>query len=75
MNTPEVIALIIVPGVIALAVLLVVASAREWLDIRIAVSVKPVPGAKRGPKKAAGLKVIPGFVEPDAAVKTIGAAG
>lgn len=75
MNTPEVIALIIVLGVIALAVLLVVASANEWLDIRVAVSVKPVPGAKRAPRPTAGLRIVPGAVEPTAPVKTIGAAG
>ena len=76
MNTAEVIALIIVLGVIALAALLVVASANEWLDIRVSVSVKPVPGAKRKPRNAVELvQVIPGAVEQPAVPKIAAARG
>lgn len=68
MNTPEVIAAIAAPCVLGLAALMLVASAKEWVNITVACSVKFIPAAKRRPRTAVELiNVIPGAVEPPAA--------
>lgn len=52
MNTPEVITAIAAPSTLAALGLLVVACAREWITVSVAVSVRAVPGAKRKPRNA-----------------------
>ena len=74
MSTAVEIAAIAAPTVLALAGLGVVASAREWVNITVSVSVKPVPASKRQPRDAVEVQVIPGTVEPVPEVKKIGTA-
>ena len=67
MNTPEVITAIAAPCVLGFTALMLVASAREWMNISIGFSVKFIPAAKRHPRTAVDVRVIPGVVEPPAA--------
>ena len=63
MNTAETVVLFVVLGVLLLAALFVVASAREWLVFSGSASVRAVPAAKRKPRNAVEVQVIPGAVE------------
>lgn len=73
MSTAVEIAAIAAPTVLALAGLGVVASAREWVNITVSVSVKPVPASKRQPRGVVEVRhVVPGTVE-QAGVKPIAA--
>ena len=63
MNTAETVALFIVLGLLFLAALLIVASANEWLNFSGSASVRAVPAAKRRPRNAVEVQVIPGTVE------------
>jgi hypothetical protein len=74
LNTPEVLAVIITPGALLFAALGTVAVAREWVSVTVTVSVKAVPAAKRKPRTAVDVKVIPGITEPAAVVEPITAA-
>ena len=67
MNTAETVATIIVLGVLFLVALLIVASAHEWLHISGSASVRAIPAAKRTPRNAVSVQVIPGTVEQPAA--------
>lgn len=70
MNTAEWVALFIVLGVIGFFALLLLASAMEWVNISVALSLKFIPAAKRQPRTAVDVKVIPvipGTVEQPAA--------
>jgi hypothetical protein len=67
-NTAETVVLFVVLGVLLLAALFVVASAREWLNFSGSASVRAVPAAKRKPKAAVEVvNVVPGTVEQSAA--------
>ena len=68
MNTAETVALFVVLGVLLLAALFIVASAREWLNFSGSASVRAVPAAKRKPKAAVEVvTVVPGVIEQPAA--------
>ena len=64
MNTIETVTLIVMLGVIILAALVMVASAQEWLNLSGSLSLKFIPAAKRQPRTAVDVKVIPGIAEP-----------
>jgi hypothetical protein len=66
-STPVEIAAIAAPTILALAGLATVAVAREWVNITVSVAVKAIPAAKRRPRTAVDVKVIPGTVEQPAA--------
>ena len=59
MNTPEVIAAIAAPCVLGFAALMLVASAKEWVNISVTMSLKFIPAAKRQPRTAVDVRVIP----------------
>jgi hypothetical protein len=74
MNTAEIVALIIVLGVLFLVALLIVASANEWLNFSGSASVKAVPAAKRRPRSAVEARnVLPGAAEQGAPAGSIAA--
>jgi hypothetical protein len=59
LNTAEVAAAIAVPGLLFLAALLLVASAKEWVAINVTVSVKFVPASKRAPRTEVRVVQVP----------------
>lgn len=67
MNTPEVITAIAAPCVLGFTALMLLAQAREWIGVSMSLSVKFIPAAKRQPRTAVDVKVIPGVVEQPAA--------
>jgi hypothetical protein len=76
-NTPEVITAIAAPCVLAVFGVLAIGAAKEWWSFSLAASLKFIPAAKRQPRTAVDVRVvpvIPGTVEPAAEVKPIGAA-
>ena len=66
MNTPEVITAIAAPCVLGFTALMLLAQAREWIGVSMSLSVKFIPAAKRQPRTAVDVKVIPGVAEPAA---------
>ena len=74
--TPVIITAEILGAGLAVAGLGVVASAKEWVHIAVAVTVKPIPASKRQPRNPVQVvNVLPGTVEQPAEVPVITSAG
>ena len=59
MNTAEWVALFVVLGALGVFALLLIASAQEWMNISVTLSLKFIPAAKRQPRTAVDVRVVP----------------